>query len=153
MRQSSSRAFKIALMASMSVCIASGAIAQDMPRPSAVDQPGGQVNHQLGMVESAGDALSAALQSLAEAQNEKPNRSDTRYWDKDKDGNKVFKQEAFDADMGKWQDEINRLTSDVETRRVKLAQEESGLDGLQSKSNGAASNDERRRRDALEREK
>lgn len=112
-----------------------------------------QISAQLGMVESASKALTLALQALAEAQSEKPNRSGSIYHNKDSNGNKVFNSSKYNADMNAWQSKISHLTNLVNKSQAKLAQEESKLRSLQSQIGGAMSNDNRRRQQALDRER
>jgi chromosome segregation ATPase len=152
-RRLSSFVFGAVLMASTPMGAAAGAPELNSVTASKVDQLNGQISNQLGMVESASSALTEALRSLSEAQKGKPDRNAARYWVKDKDGNKIFRPEMFDADMSKWQGKITRLTNEVNQKQAKLAQEESKLGSLQSRMSDAAGRDNRSRMDALEDEK
>lgn len=152
MRLFKSLVLGMVLLASTLTVAAAGKIELKATAASNANQLDGEISNQLELIETASRALSVALSALAQAQEEKPDRDSSSYWTKDKDGDKAFMQQRFDADMSKWQSRINLLTNKVNQAQTRLAGEESKLAALQSKMGGAVSSDNRRRMDALERE-
>ncbi|MHC4072217.1 MAG: C2 family cysteine protease [Planctomycetota bacterium] len=110
------------------------------------------IKSQQEMIQALQQELIQVLEELEQFRMDRPDRNAPKYWAQDKDGNKIFDQAKFDADMRAWQSRMNRLISDVNTMQARLAQEEAKLANLQSQVDAAKSKDDRRREEALERE-
>ena len=90
---------------------------------------------------------------LEKARENRPDKNANNYSSKDKNANPIFAQAKFDADMGRWQSRINKLTSDVNSKKKQLAQEKAKLASLQSQTGEAMEKDNQARQNAIERER
>ncbi len=107
-------------------------VPQKVERGSSIaNQIHAQLQTQMETVESAIAALMAAIEALAEAQAQKPDRNAFEYSTEDDDGEIVFEQARFDADVIQWQKKITDLTYDIIQKQDILASEQSKLASLQ----------------------